>query len=102
MQFKTIVLATAFALTSSVAFAQMGGGNASGAEVPENSGTVVNGRGVGVGTVDEGRLINRTPGTTIGSAPIGREQEINRGERRDRMLPERAAPDAEEDAPAGH
>jgi hypothetical protein len=48
------------------------------------------------------RLINRAPGTTIGSAAMGREREIDRGERRDRMLPERAAPDATEDAPAGH
>jgi hypothetical protein len=50
---------------------------------------------------DEGRFINRAPGTTIGTAPMGTEREINRGERRDRMLPERAAPDATEDAPAG-
>jgi hypothetical protein len=54
------------------------------------------------GTVDEGRFINRAPGTTIGSAPMGAEREINRSERRERMLPERAAPDATEDAPAGH
>jgi hypothetical protein len=53
------------------------------------------------GTVDEGRFVNRAPGTTIGAAPMGTEREINRGERRDRMLPERAAPDATEDAPAG-
>jgi hypothetical protein len=53
------------------------------------------------GTADEGRFINRAPGTTIGSAPMGAEREINRGERRDRTLPERAAPDATEDAPAG-
>jgi hypothetical protein len=45
---------------------------------------------------DEGRFINRAPGTTIGNAPMG-----TRGERRDQMLPERAAPDATEDAPAG-
>jgi hypothetical protein len=52
------------------------------------------------GTVDEGRFINRGPGTTIGSAPMGTAREFNRGERRDRMLPERAAPDATEDTPA--
>jgi hypothetical protein len=52
-------------------------------------------------TVDEGRFINRAPGTTIGSAPMGTEREINRGQRRDRMLPKRASPDATEDAPAG-
>jgi hypothetical protein len=50
---------------------------------------------------DEGRFINRAPGTTIGTAPMGTEREINRGERRGQMLPERAAPDATEDAPAG-
>ena len=50
---------------------------------------------------DEGRFNNRAPGTTIGSAPMGTEREIDRGERRGRMLHERAAPDATEDAPAG-
>jgi hypothetical protein len=50
---------------------------------------------------DEGRFINRAPGSTIGTAPMGTEREIDRGERRDRMLPERASPDATEDAPAG-
>lgn len=53
------------------------------------------------GTVDEGRISNRAPGTTIGTTQMGREQEINRDERRDRMLPERVAPDATENAPAG-
>jgi hypothetical protein len=101
MQFRTIALATALAMTSTLAFAQMGGGNGVGAEVPENSGTAVNSQGVGVGTVEEGRLINRTPGTTTGSAPMGTGREINRGERRDRMTPQRAAPDATEDGPAG-
>jgi hypothetical protein len=37
MQFRTIALATVFALSTSVAFAQAGGGNATGATVPENS-----------------------------------------------------------------
>jgi hypothetical protein len=49
-------------------------------------------------TADEGRFVNRAPGTTIGR---GTEREINRGERRDRMLRESAVPDATEDAPAG-
>jgi hypothetical protein len=101
MQFKTIALATAFALTSSLAFAQMGGGNGAGAEVPESSGTAVEGNGVVAGTVDHGRLINRSPGTTIGSAPMGTEEEINRGTKGNRMLPQRTAPDADEAALAG-
>jgi hypothetical protein len=61
MKFKTITLATAFALTSSVAFAQLGGGNAAGAEVPENSGTAVNGSGGAVGTVNNGRITPNRP-----------------------------------------
>jgi hypothetical protein len=39
MQLKTIALATAFALSSSLVFAQAGGANAAGAQVPETSGT---------------------------------------------------------------
>jgi amino acid transporter len=49
------------------------------------------------------REINRERGMTTGSAmSIGTAGQINRGMRRDRMLPERFAPDAEEAAPAGH
>jgi hypothetical protein len=48
MQVKTIALALSLALTSSGAFAQMGGGNAAGAEVPERSGTAVDGNGAAV------------------------------------------------------
>jgi len=48
-------------------FAQMGGGNAAGAEVPENSGTAVNGGGAAVGTVNNGRMPpNRSPEETTG------------------------------------
>jgi hypothetical protein len=64
MQFRTIVLATALALSTSVAFAQAGGGNAAGASVPENSGTAVNGQGGAVGTVDNGRMTRSPEGTT--------------------------------------
>jgi hypothetical protein len=67
MQLKTIALATAFALTSSLAFGQMGGGNAAGAEVPENSGTAVNGGGAAVGAVNNGRMTpNRSSAETTG------------------------------------
>ena len=54
MQFKTIALAIAFALTSSFAFAQAGGGNAAGgAAVPPSAGAAATGGGGTVGsTVD--------------------------------------------------
>jgi hypothetical protein len=65
MQFKTLALASALALSSSMAFAQAGGNDA-GATVPETSGTAVDSHGAAVGTVDRGRMMNRTPGTTTG------------------------------------
>ena len=69
MKFKTLALASALALSSSMAFAQAGGNDA-GATVPETSGTAVNGNGGAVGTVNNGRMMNREPGTTTGmSAP---------------------------------
>jgi hypothetical protein len=71
MQLKTIALATAFALTNSLAFAQAGGGNATGAQVPETSGTAVNGSGGAVGTVDQGRMMNREPRATTGMSRSG-------------------------------
>jgi hypothetical protein len=85
MQFKTLALATTLALTSSIAFAQMGGGNATGADVPESSGTAVNGGSGAVGTVDHGRMINREPGATTGmsrdrssgSGPYDRKNDTN-------------------------
>lgn len=49
------------------------------------------------------REINRERGLTTGSAMgWGTANQVNRGIRSDRLLPERVAPDAEEDAPAGH
>jgi len=63
-----LALATVFALSTSVAFAQVGGGNAAGATVPENSGTAVNGGGGAVGNVENGRT-TRTPETTTGMSP---------------------------------
>ena len=68
MQFRAIALATVFALSSSVAFAQAGGGNATGATIPENSGTAVNGSGGAVGNVENGRM-TRTPDATTGMSP---------------------------------
>lgn len=58
---KTLALATALALTSSLAFAQAGGNDAR-ATIPENSSTAVNGGGRAVGTVQN----SRAPGTTTG------------------------------------
>src|ERR1700744_2818877 len=68
VKLQTTTLAIALAMTSSVAFAQMGGGNASGAEVPERSGTAVDGNGAAVGTEDRGRIVEE-PRTTTGMAP---------------------------------
>jgi hypothetical protein len=65
MHLKTFALATALALSSSLAFAQAGGNDA-GATVSERSGTAVNGGGGAVGTVHNGRTMNRAPGTTTG------------------------------------
>jgi hypothetical protein len=73
MQFRTIVLATTFALTSTLALAQAGGGNGAGANVPETSGTAVNGSGGAVGNVENGRVTGTPQGTTgmSRSAPSG-------------------------------
>src|SRR5258708_39568706 len=65
MELKGVALAAALALKSSLAFAQAGGNDA-GAAIPENSGTAVNGGGGPVGTVQNGRVIGRAPGTTTG------------------------------------
>lgn len=69
MKSRTIALATLLAMTSSLALAQAGGGAATGATVPESSGTAVDGNGAAVGTVDRGRIANE-PGATTGMAPI--------------------------------
>jgi hypothetical protein len=68
MKLKTIALATAFALSSTFAFAQAGGSD-SGAEVPNASGAVVNpnsGAVVGTTTSRNGTMMNGEPGTTTG------------------------------------
>jgi hypothetical protein len=57
MKIKTIVLATAFALSSTFALAQAGGAN-SGATVPEKSGAATNAQGGAVGKS------SMQPGTT--------------------------------------
>jgi hypothetical protein len=50
--------------------------------------------------VREGQM-NREPSVTIGSVrPFDTEQQVNRGMKQDRLLPERGAPVAEEAAPA--
>jgi hypothetical protein len=66
MKFRTIALATALAVSSSMAFAQAGGYD-SGATVPERSGTAVDGNGVVVAPADRGRIVE--PGTTVGASP---------------------------------
>jgi hypothetical protein len=65
MQVKTIALAAAFAVTSSLALAQAGGNNA-GATVPERSGTAVDGNGGAVRTAHDGRMMDRERGATTG------------------------------------
>jgi hypothetical protein len=74
MQFKTIALATAFALTSSLAFAQAGGGNAAGGAAVSGSGgaTMNSGGGAANSTVDtHGR---NEPGTNgMAKSGPGRE-----------------------------
>ena len=62
---KTLALATAVALTRSLAFAQAGGNDA-GAKIPENSGTAANGGGRAIRTVQNGRTLSRAPGTMTG------------------------------------
>jgi|GEM_PF-6030059 len=72
MQLKTIALATAFALTSSLAFAQAGNGNATGTQVPGTSGTV-KGSGGTVGTTLDTHGRNE-PGTNgMAKSGPGRE-----------------------------
>jgi hypothetical protein len=86
MQLKTIALATAFALSSSLVFAQAGGGNAAGAQVPETSGTAVNGSGGAVGTAGNGRM-NSAPETTTGMSPAAPSGPSLDGGRRDESRP---------------
>jgi hypothetical protein len=78
MTFRTIALATAFALSSTFALAQAGGAGGAGAEVPEKSGTAANAQGGVVGATTNGTTI--TKGTGTGSAmPSGRESKEKMG-----------------------
>ena len=72
MNFKTIALATAFALSSTFALAQAGG---AGAEVPEKSGAATNAQGGVVGTTtNRTTMSNGTSGTGMASSMLsGRE-----------------------------
>src|ERR1700753_1925518 len=63
-QLRTIALATVLTLPASLAFAQAGGGNGAGANVPETSGTAVNGSGGAVGNVESGRMTHSPEGTS--------------------------------------
>jgi hypothetical protein len=66
MQIRTLAIAGAFALSSTLAFAQAGAG--SGATVPEKSGTAVNGGGAAVGT-SNGNMTTPSSRMTTGTAP---------------------------------
>jgi hypothetical protein len=94
MQLKTFALATAFALTSSLAFAQSSGPAAIGSDADMGNRALIN-RGPDQSTGMDRSPSYRSPGTTIGSAPSA-----SNGTRRDRMLPERVAPNAEDATPA--
>jgi hypothetical protein len=76
MQLKTIALATAFALTGSFAFAQVPVGS----EADRGNGALINrGPDPTVHVDQDSRPINRSRGTTVGSAPSTRN-----GMRRDK------------------
>jgi hypothetical protein len=81
MNFKTIALATAFALSSTFALAQAGGAGGAGAEVPEKSGTATNAQGGVVGTTTNGAtMTNGTSGVGTGSVmQSGREPKEKMG-----------------------
>lgn len=68
MKIKTVLLSATFVLSSTLAFAQAGSG--SGATVPENSGTSVNGNAAATGTVERGRM-DQTTGAAVGGSRGG-------------------------------
>ena len=84
MNVRTAALATLLSLTSSLALAQAGGGNAAGAAMPESSGTAVNGNGGAVGTVN-GRMTRE--GTTGMSQPNAASGPTTDGGGRDMSRP---------------
>jgi hypothetical protein len=65
MKLKTIALAGALALSSTLAFAQGGGNAASSAAMPENSGAATNAQGGVVGNTTDGKTTLNN-GTTTG------------------------------------
>jgi hypothetical protein len=93
MQLKTLALATAVALTSSLAIAQPA---QIGSDADRGNGASLN-RGPDLQPGESrSETINRSSGTTVGSAPTERNEM-----RRDRTPPERVAPNAEDAMPAG-
>ena len=64
MKLLTMALAGALAMSSSFAFAQMGGGNGEGATLPERSGAATNAQG---GIVGSGSMDHRTTGMSSGT-----------------------------------
>jgi hypothetical protein len=80
MNFKTIALATAFALSSTFVLAQAGGAGGAGAEVPEKTGTAANAQGGVVGTTTNGATMTNGTGTGAGSTMSnGREPKEKMG-----------------------
>jgi hypothetical protein len=80
MQLKTIALATAFALTSSLAFAQSSGPAAIGSDADIGNRALIN-RGPNPSiSMDRGSSSNRSPDTTIGSAPSASKRHARRPE----------------------
>jgi hypothetical protein len=69
MKIGTIVLASAFALSSSLVLAQAGGNYDAGPTVRERGGPAVEGRGRVVGPEDNGRVGAPAPDATTGMAP---------------------------------
>ena len=78
MNFKTIALATAFALSSTFALAQAGGGmSGSGTAAPGSSGASVNSNGGSVGTSRSGTVGTNTRESGMNGAaakPGGRDE----------------------------
>ena len=95
MKLRTTLLATALALTSTLAAAQTYEPAPIGSDADWGNGAVINRGPVPTVGEDMDYRTNRSR-STVGQAP-----EDYRSMRQDRMLPERAVPDAAEAAPAG-
>ena len=78
MKLSTIALAGALSLTSTFALAQMGGANGSGANLPETSGSAVNGGGAVVGTKHNG-MHSGTHSGMSGTTGMGSGRDPNGG-----------------------